>query len=345
MPPQLPLAARGTNRLLIGVRRLPLLLVALLPFLASCGPDIARTTGPLRQDVYVWQRSHRAPVVDAIRNHAAAFHTTVVLAAEVVWERPLFGAPIARVARVNPSWSALASAHEIGLALRINPYPGTFADDDGSAARLAQLAHDVLADAAAHGVHVSELQMDYDTPTSKLAGYRRWVQAVRAAAVPVPLFFTAVPAWLRSEDFTPLARSADGYVLQLHAIVRPRDLRSLAPLCDPDDARAAIERAARIGVPYRVALPTYGYLLAFDPTGAVTGFSAEGRHPLWDPRWTVREVHAEATELAPLIRDLSAEHPTLLAGVIWYRMPVEGDTLNWTWPTLSSVMRGRAPAR
>jgi hypothetical protein len=34
-----------------------------------------------------------------------------------------------------------------------------------------------------------------------------------------------------------------------------------------------------------------------------------------------------------------------MTGVIWYRLPVAGDTLNWRWPTLAAVMQGRAPHR
>ena len=32
-----------------------------------------------------------------------------------------------------------------------------------------------------------------------------------------------------------------------------------------------------------------------------------------------------------------------MQGVIWYRLPVETDILNWRWLTLSSVMAGRIP--
>jgi len=32
-----------------------------------------------------------------------------------------------------------------------------------------------------------------------------------------------------------------------------------------------------------------------------------------------------------------------LAGVLWYRLPVAGDRLNWSWSTLRAVTAGRAP--
>ena len=29
--------------------------------------------------------------------------------------------------------------------------------------------------------------------------------------------------------------------------------------------------------------------------------------------------------------------------LLWYRVPVSRDSLNWSWPTLAAVMAGRAP--
>jgi len=30
---------------------------------------------------------------------------------------------------------------------------------------------------------------------------------------------------------------------------------------------------------------------------------------------------------------------------VWYRLPVEGDTMNWTWTTLETVIDGKTPTR
>jgi hypothetical protein len=32
-----------------------------------------------------------------------------------------------------------------------------------------------------------------------------------------------------------------------------------------------------------------------------------------------------------------------MTGIVWYRLPVSTDRMNWRWPTLSAVMEGRAP--
>jgi hypothetical protein len=32
-----------------------------------------------------------------------------------------------------------------------------------------------------------------------------------------------------------------------------------------------------------------------------------------------------------------------MRGVIWYRLPVSDDILNWHWPTLGAIVAGRSP--
>lgn len=324
------------------MRALPALVLSfVLPF-AACERPPARSTAPLAHDVYVWQRAHTAPVADALRAHGAAFHSVATLAAEVSWKKSAAG-PVPGIARVPLDWSALASAPRVGLALRINTHPGPFARDDASARTLVHLARTLLAEAEAQGVRPTELQIDFDAATGKLAGYREWLIALRAAIAPLPLVFTALPAWLRSAEFPALARATDGFVLQVHSLTRPARADAPFALCDSGAALAAIDHAARLGVPFRVALPTYGYTLAFATDGRFAGLSAEGPQPAWRDDFSLREVRAEPAPLAALVRTLGTEHPAALTGIIWYRLPISGDRLNWSWPTLAAVMAGRAP--
>jgi len=39
------------------------------------------------------------------------------------------------------------------------------------------------------------------------------------------------------------------------------------------------------------------------------------------------------------------DRPKELAGVIWYRLPVAGDRLNWPWTAFQAVRAGRIPRR
>lgn len=324
-------------------------IVSLVTFAACERPPARVADTPLPREVYVWQRTHHPAVASALRAHAAEFATVVVLAAEVSGGQPTPSTPARapQITRVSLDWSALAVAPRLGLALRLNAHSGPFARDDTTTRALVSLARELLAEAAAHHLRIAELHIDFDAATAKLPGYREWLLALRTAVAPVPLTFTALPTWLNSPDFPALARTADHYVLQVHSVDRPSRADTPATLCDPVAARAAIERAARLGVPFRVALPTYGYTLAFDrATGRFAALSAEGPAPVWrdDPAYLVRELSAEPSALAALVRSLHADRPAALTGVIWYRLPVDGDRLNWSWPTLAAVAAGRTPA-
>jgi hypothetical protein len=47
--------------------------------------------------------------------------------------------------------------------------------------------------------------------------------------------------------------------------------------------------------------------------------------------------------MAKLLAQWEHARPATLRGVCWYRLPVPGDNLNWSWKTLQTVMERRAP--
>jgi hypothetical protein len=190
---------------------------------------------------------------------------------------------------------------------------------------------------------VAELQVDFDCAERKLDDYRCWVEMLRARVAPVPLVITALPAWLDQPAFRRLVAAADGFVLQVHSLARPKTPGDAFQLCDPSAARRAVERAAKCGRPFRVALPTYGYLVAFNQTDRFIGLSAEGPVPGWPAGVKLREVQADADAMAGLVSGWMADRPQGLLGVVWYRLPVESDRRNWRWPTLAKVMAGEIP--
>jgi hypothetical protein len=190
---------------------------------------------------------------------------------------------------------------------------------------------------------VAELQIDFDCAAGKLDGYRVWVEAIRARVTPVPVVITALPSWLGRSACGRLVAAADGWVLQVHSLERPRDMAAPVSLCDPVRARLAVARAARLGRPFRVALPTYGYTVGFDGQGRFVGLAAEGSSRSWPEGVQLRELRADPAAMAALVHGWTLDRPAALRGVIWYRLPVAGDRLNWSWPTLAAVMAGQAP--
>lgn len=335
--------------LLAAVLGLLLLVVAATFWIVRERPR--RAAGPLAQEAYVWQRSW-GPGVRAALARTSDLSAFVVLAAEV----DLSTAP-PRVTRAAYDPAALrATGRPAGLAVRIGRFgrraqpAGRFADDPELTRRLAVLARRLVDEARAKGLKVAEFQLDYDCPESRLDDYPVLVRAVREALapvrVPVSVTITALPSWLRHRrEMKALLRAADGWVLQVHSLEPPRRPDAPIELCDPQAARRAVEDAARFRVPFRVALPTYSYLIAFAPTGDLLGVSAEGPLPSWPPGVLVRTARSDPEEIAALVRDWTADRPAELSALIWYRLPVAGDRLNWSWPAFLAVRSGRPPRR
>lgn len=305
---------------------------------APVGEIVERT--PFPQDVYIWQRAWNAPVREAIEHHAPQFGTLVALGAEVSWkDQP-------QLIRVPVNYDLLrATKQPIGLALRIGPYSGTFATNGPVIRYLTDLTVSMAAEARSNHLALQELQIDFDCAESKLEGYRVWVDAIREKLKPVPVIITTLPSWLKQDSFQKLANAADGFVLQVHSLERPKGMDMPFSLCDPATAKAAVERASRTGVPFRVALPTYGYVMAFSKDGRFIGLSAEGPAKNWPAGVQLREIRSDPQVIAQLVEGWTKEHPAMLKGIIWYRMPISLDILNWQWPTLSAVMAGRSPRK
>jgi hypothetical protein len=316
--------------------RIPLLCLATLVLILPLGSSANPT---LPHEAYVWQRLWNDSVVEAVTNHAGAFSNLVVLRAEVAWHS---GQP--EVIPVRPDYAALMATHRpVGIALRVNAYSGPFSADDHAAVFLTRLATQFVAEARTNGITPSEFQVDFDCATSKLDGYRVWAEAMRKAIAPVPFTITALPSWLKEPAFKPLAEATDGYVLQVHSLERPKDINAPFTLCDPEAAKRAVDLTAKIGVPFRVALPTYGYLLAFDKNGRFIGLSAEGPNKSWPANVQVREVRADPLQMAGLAQYWNTNCPSSLHGIIWYRLPVAVDNFNWRWPTLGAIVASRLP--
>ena len=201
----------------------------------------------------------------------------------------------------------------------------------------------MLTEAHRRGIEPVELQLDFDAATSRLDVYRALLQAVRREVRPPKLVITTLPDWLRSPAFAALVAETDSYVLQVHSLEKPGTIDDDFTLCDPAKAMAWIERAAQLGHPFRVALPSYGYRLVFDAAGKFTALEAEGPTQKWPEGFSRRAVIADATEIAHCVQLLLATPPRGCEGLAWFRFPTADDELAWAWPTLRSVMQGRIP--
>jgi hypothetical protein len=321
------------------------LLACLLAVAPACSCSAAPASAAAwTQEAYVWQRSPLPVLALAAQEGArpgAALDGVALLAAEVSWRG---GRAEAVYSEIDYSSALLRGRGRVALVLRAGPFSGPFDAGAPACLSLRGVLREVLARARAGGLEPAELQLDFDCAEARLAGYAEWLRALRADCGGLPLHFTALPSWLGRPAMEGLAASADGFVLQVHALEKPSSPGAIAPLCDPERALAWVRRAGALGRPFRVALPTYGYLLAFSPGGRLLGFTGGSRLPSWPADALLRELRADEAEMAELARRLRADHPGSCGGLLWFRLPAAGDALNWRWPAFAEVLRGGRPA-
>lgn len=297
------------------------------------------SSGPLPQRGYLWQREWTPAVAVGLAEGAARLDGVAILGAEVVWRG---GKPETKWATID--WPRMATLTKpCALAVRIAPYAGPFLADDAAIRASAETVRTLLGRARAAGVKWSEVQIDFDCAQKKLAGYRTWLRVLRSAVGRERLVITALPAWLEEPELPALLREADGWILQVHS-VPTRAESGHTVLCDPALARKWVQKAARLGRPFSVALPTYRCLAGFEPgTGRLLGNAMDSVQPAWPPGTLVLDLASDAEALAGLVREWKVARPTELREILWYRLPVSTDALNWRWATLAAVMAGRAP--
>jgi hypothetical protein len=54
-------------------------------------------------------------------------------------------------------------------------------------------------------------------------------------------------------------------------------------------------------------------------------------------------MRSDPAAIAGLVREWLARPPKAMEGIIWYRLPISGDAMNWRPATLAAVMAGREP--
>jgi hypothetical protein len=309
--------------------------IALL-VLASCH---RQPTAPLPQRAYVWQRQWTPAVADAARQAAGKLDGLVIFGAEVSWE-----GKNPKVLQTTIDWSSLRNIGKpVGLALRIAPYPGPY-DDVAITGKLAATASSLMERARQEQVVVNEFQVDFDCAQKKLNGYALWLPDLRSAVKPVPLVITTLPSWLDEPEFPKLLDQTDGYVLQVHSIM-PQKATPQTLICDPDRARAWVQKASRLKRPFTVALSTYSGLAGYDGNGRFVGLALDGVQPSWPAGTRIMQFRSDAADIAALVREWQDHRRPHLREIIWYRLPVATDQRNWRWRTFAAVVEGRPPVQ
>jgi len=306
-----------------------LFIAFLMMLISSCEQHeekVVYTSGEFSQEVYVWQRVWTDEVKEAVSTKAIEFDNTILLAAEIefdknagsdAWSCQHFFDPI--------SW-ALKNSGEYGLAIRINSKAAA------SGWTEIDCLH-VISYISPYVKSAKMLQIDYDCPSKKLADYTKFLKQLKKELPDTPIEITCLPDWLNFPEFAELVQQVDRYVMQVHGVSGHGKGRAL---CNADDAyRVAID-CAEYNVSYLIALPTYRHAVSYAEDGKIAQVASEGSYQ----KSTYELATADPVELSALIERWEDSRPALMDGVIWYRLPVVTDRMNWTWETLAKVKQG-----
>jgi hypothetical protein len=301
-------------------------LAAVLLCLIALSGSMPRARAPaeaLPHDAYIWQRVWTAQVSSAVQRSSDMIRAWRVLLAESD-----------RAGR----WTSIAVPwREVRTTAR--PAVGVVRIDGRlDETRMPALLEQVVARVAASAPELAGVEIDYDCPTSKLPTYARFLAELRVRLDPrVTLSITALPTWMNSPSLEGLTRYLDEIVLQVHAADDPR-----RGLFDPGQAERWVrEFSRRTRIPFRVAVPAYDVRVTWRADGRLA--SVEGEVPLLAGAANSELLGAAPSQVLDFLRALDRIAPAGLVGVVWFRLPTDGDARSWSLTTWRAVIAGALP--
>lgn len=277
---------------------------------------------------YVWQR-HWSDKVEAVvcAELEAGTHDLYVLGGELEYENGL------------ARWRGANVPGHVWLHDRITAVfrlPVQALDNPGvSAAR-------VISHAGTRGVH--RIQLDVDVPERMIGRYAELVEGIRrrwpVGAGKLRLGATFLPCHLGLKEVRRVLAALDEPVIQLHGIDAPKNRVETWALMKRRTVFRALRAARALDGRFKMALPSYAYVLTFNADGGFRRLYAEGLPDNFDlPPGTVREIAVPDLDLLHEIFTSPLRLP-----VIWFRLPVRGaDRWCLERETLSLLERGERP--
>jgi len=314
-------------------------LLALFTAVAAFGCT-KKAPEPLSTDAYVRQQVRTAAVDAAILRAGPFVDRFLFHSADIS-----FRGNHPRVQRFEVPWDIVKKTEKhAGIVIRIPFAEGGLGSHPEHLDLVAAEIRRSLASAKSNGPACVEVQIDYDCPASRLRLYSDFLSALIRKIPEVPIAFTALPSWQSDPDFDLLARATGSYVLQVHSLRLPWKDDPSATICDIPAAKRALAHAGRLGIPFRLALPTYSCIVQLDTEGRLVSVVSEDTTAISSKAVYHIPGSADPDALATLVAELNQSAPKSLRGIIWYRLPVDTDRMNWSWPTFQAVSAGRSPA-
>ncbi|MCL1856501.1 MAG: DUF3142 domain-containing protein [Kiritimatiellaeota bacterium] len=281
---------------------------------------------------YVWQRAWTQDVATAVKAAEKDGRPLYVLAGELEPVGSAYGESVGADLCVRPaSWAwkrpnVPETIWQGGRATAVLRAPANAMND--AEALTETLRREMAA------LKTGRVQLDIDVAERRLADYAAVLGRLREAFPAAELSATLLPVHLAHTEMADVAKPLDYYVVQVHGIDPPRHRDEAYSLMRRDVALRAIERAKALGHPFKVALPTYAYVLTFDETGSFTRLYAEGFPGV-----------AQGMEAQVAAPDFGLLSEVLATGAeaVWFRLPVAGDRWALDMETVHALENGDIP--
>ncbi len=165
-----------------------------------------------------------------------------------------------------------------------------------------------------------EIQLDCDVPESKLSAYAEFLRALRQKSPAHSFSITILPCHLNNRALKKVLSQAQYAVLQLHALEAPEKLPAKYRIFDLKYAQSSINIMRKMQVPFKIALPSYAYMVHYRSDGSFRRLSAEATPPVQSGE--IRKLAIPDWSEVIALRKANADLP-----VIWFRLPQPGDRM------------------
>jgi hypothetical protein len=289
---------------------------------------------------YIWQRDWQNPkLMDAVK--ASNCKIFYFLASEFEKDK---------IYKITPSKAFFQTSGEKIPVFRIHlSFFKKWINKHSKINEIVNAYNKILSNALLNNTKINELQIDLDTPESKLGNFIDFMQELKInLPIDTKLSFTALPCHLNNPQFEKLANTADYYVLQVHGLEYPKNEKDKVFILNPTVAKSAIDKAEQLNKRYILALPTYAYQLNFSKENGDFLFLNAEKIPLPKKNIRVKIIAPKLKDLIKLVKfattkQKNTENEIKCLGIIWFRLPIKGDRLNFDLKTINSISSGIMP--